>query len=99
MPSENESMQQVLSKSNDGKVFKIKGEIRDELTDWELRLTDVENPCYRLKRMSLRLRNFFLRVIEKIEISFVGKIDISSCTESEQPRAKEKHLTNFWKIA
>ena len=58
-------------------------------------------PRYSLKTPSLRLSNFFSKRNFETgsEISFVGRIDISSNTKSEQPRAKVvgNHLTRFAK--
>ena len=56
MPSQTESVKEVSSNTDNGKVFKIRGKIGNGLTNgW----TDVENPHYSLKTRNLRLRNFF----------------------------------------
>ena len=48
---------------------------------------------------SLRLRNLFsMRNFDtEFEISFVGTMNISSYTKSEQPRVAEKYLTRLAK--
>ena len=59
----------------------------------------MENPRYSLKTPSLGLRNFFSKrnFDTGFEISFVGTIDISSYTQSKQPRIAGKHLTRLAK--
>ena len=51
-------------------------------------LTDVENPRYSLKRLSLRLLNLFYKMNFNtgFEISSVGILNISPYTKFEQPR-------------
>ena len=67
---------------DNGKVFKIRGNLMKEL------LSDRENPRYSLKTPSLKLCNFFSKrnFDTGFEISFVGTMDISSYTQYEQPR-------------
>ena len=61
----------------------------------------MENPRYSLKTSSLRLHNFFSKrnFETEFEISFVGTMDISSYTQSEQPRVAGKHSTRLAKNA
>ena len=61
--------------------------------------TDKKNQHHSLKTPSLRLRNFFSKrnFDTGLEISFVGTMDISSYTQSEQPTAAEKYLTRLAK--
>ena len=76
-------------------MFKIRGKIEDGL-----RKTDVENTRYSLKTKSLILRNFFPKRIfdTGFEIKFVGTMNKSSYTQSEQLRVAGKHLTRLAKI-
>ena len=77
-------------------MFKMRGKIGDGLTYLP---TDVENPRYSPKTSSLRFRNFFSKRNFDIEfeISFVGTMDISLYTQSEQRRVAGKHLTRLAK--
>ena len=75
MPFEYESMQQVPSKSDNGKEFKSRGKIGNGLTVglmWNA-------------RPSLRLRKIRKNFDTGFEISFVGTMNISLYTQSEQP--------------
>ena len=76
-------------------MFKIGDKIEDGLTD----------PRYSLNTPSLRLRNFFsMRDFgTEFKIRFVGTMDISSYTKSEQPRVAGKRdlrktATLLWHI-
>ena len=73
-----------------GKGSKIEGKL-EKLTNQP---TNVENPRYNLKQLSLRLCNFFLKrnFDTGYKISFVGILDISTYTKSEQSSVAGKHL-------
>ena len=75
-PSQNKSMYEVSSKSDNGKGFKIRGKIRER-----------NQPTNRLRNFFSK-RNFDTG----FEISSVGIPEISPYTKSEQPRVAGKHL-------
>ena len=63
--------------------------------------TDVENTRYSLKTPNLRLNNFLSKrnFDTGFEISFVGTMDISLYTKSEQPKVERKYLRDLRKTA
>ena len=62
-------------------------------------LTDVENTRYSLKRLSLKLRNFYSKrnFDTELEIGSVGIPEISPYTKSEQPTVAGQHITRHAK--
>ena len=71
-------------------MFKIRGKFGNVLTD-------VENPLYNQKTQTLKLRYYFTKrnFDTESKISFVGTMDISSYTQSEQPRVAGKQQTRL----
>ena len=88
MPSQNKSMLEVSSKSDDGKVLNIGVKMVDIQTD-------VETTRYSLKTPSLRLLTFFSKrnLYTGYEIRLVDTMDISPQTQSEHHRVAGNHLT------
>ena len=84
---QNQTIHEISSKSDNGKVVNFRGNIR-EYTD---AVTDVTKPQWPI----LRLCNFFSKrnFDTGVGISFVGIPEISPYTKSEQPRIAGKHLT------
>ena len=85
-----------------GKMFKYKrNKFRKKAKleiDWDWQ-NSLENPLYSPKTQSLRLRKFFSKkkFDTGFEINFVGTMNISSYTQSEQARIAEKYITRLAK--
>ena len=93
MPSQNKSMQEVLPKSDNGKRFKNRGQIREcNRLIWRT-CTTAENSYVSDFVTFFKKMNFNMG----FEISLVGIQYISTYMKSDQPRVAGKHSTRHAK--